>query len=296
MIKLEFPGLNYQNILIKCVEGIEDKDLQRNVYNNITNFLKRAENYKELANIGKLFNIDGDLKDNFSYKQMIFLYGKLRDSKHARIYYDYLLGTSIECPYCGIQLSASIDHYLPKKHYPMYSIDPVNLVPCCSDCNSKKSEHKQLEGEETFHPYFDKMSEHQFLFAKTEEVEGNVAFKYYLQKPVDLSDEQFIKLENHFEKLELEEFYSILASKEIHTQIYELKKLYDKGGGEEVANCLEDIYLTNLNTAINSWKTALYEGLRNDTWFCNNGIKLFEYVTTNRDESLVDEETIEIPS
>ncbi|WP_366985281.1 HNH endonuclease [Bacillus thuringiensis] len=295
MLKLDIPNLNYQNILIKCVDGIQDKELQKKVYLNISNFINRAENYKELAKIGKLFQIDGELKDKFSYKEMIFLYGKLRDSKHSRTYYDYLLGTSIDCPYCGVQLSASIDHYLPKMHYPMYSIDPVNLVPCCSDCNSKKSEHKQLEGQETFHPYFDKISESQFLFAKAVEIEGNVAFKYYLQQPDDLEDAAFIKLSNHFNKLQLEGFYSILASKEIHTQIYELKRLERMGGYEEVANWLEDNYLTNLHAGINSWQTALYEGLRKDKWFCEAGIKLFKYVTTNRDESLAEEETIEIP-
>ncbi|RMA90229.1 HNH endonuclease [Priestia megaterium] len=295
MIKLDTPKLNYQNILIKCVQGIEDKKLQERVYKNISTFINRAENYIELASVGKLFQLDGTLKDNFSYKEMVFLYGKLRDSSHSRIYYDYLLGTSIDCPYCGVQLSASLDHYLPKKHYPMYSIDPINLVPCCSDCNTRKSEHKQLEGEETFHPYFDKISGDQFLFAKAVQVDSNVAFKYYLQKPNDLSDGEFSKLDNHFKKLKLERLYSILASKEIHAQIYELKNLHALGGEKEVADWLEDNYMTNSHAGINLWKTALYEGLRKDTWFCNSGIELFEYVSTNRDETLTEEKTIEIP-
>lgn len=292
---IDEPTLNYRNVLIQCVERIRDTNLQNNVYKNITSFISRAENYKELAGEGKLFEIDAELKDNFTYEDMIFLYGKLRDSPHARVYYDYLLCTSIDCPYCGVQLSASLDHYLPKKHYPMYSIDPINLVPCCSDCNSKKSEHKQTEGEETFHPYFDKLSKKQFLYAKAIEIENNIGFLFYLQKPDDLTDSEFLKISNHFETLNLQSLYSVLASKEIHTQIYELKKLYQLGGEVEVAKCLEDNYFTNLHVGVNSWKTSLYEGLRRDEWFCSSGIELFEYISDVSNKSLLEEVDIPIP-
>ncbi|KLV19209.1 HNH endonuclease signature motif containing protein [Bacillus altitudinis] len=296
MIKLESPSLNYRNVLIKCVQGIHDKALQKRVYDNIDNFKSRSETYVELANGKKLFQIDGAENDSFTYPNMTFLYSKLRDSQHSRPYYDYILGTSLLCPYCGVQSSNTLDHYLPKKHYPMYSVDPVNLLPCCSDCNSKKLEHKQLEGLETFHPYFDTLGHEKFLFAELANKDDNLAFKYYVSKPDTFSDDEFIKMENLFNLLELDNFYSVLASGEIHSQIYQLKELYRIGGDEAVAQSLNDLYVTNLNIGVNSWKTALYEGVKGNTWFCNEGIHQFNYISQARDETLASEQDLQIPT
>ncbi|EOO12778.1 HNH endonuclease signature motif containing protein [Bacillus cereus] len=296
MIKLESPSLNYRNVLIKCVQGIHEKELQKRVYDNIENFTTRSETYVELASTSTLFRIDGAMTDGFTYPNMVFLYGKLRDSSHSRPYYNYILGTSLLCPYCGVQSSNTLDHYLPKKHYPMYSIDPINLLPCCSDCNSKKSEHKQLEGKETFHPYFDTLGRERFLFVELVNKDENLAFRYYVSKPDSLNEEEFIKMKNLFDLLELGDFYGVLASGEIHSQIYQLKELYSIGGSEAVAQCLNDIYVSNLNTGVNSWKTALYEGVKGDTWFCNEGIHQFNYISQSRDETLASEQDLQIPT
>jgi len=296
VIKLESPSLNYRNVLIKCVQGIHEKDLQKRVYDNIENFTTRSETYEELANANKLFQIDGAEKDSFTYHNMTFLYGKLRDSSHSRPYYNYILGTSLFCPYCGVQSSNTLDHYLPKKHYPMYSIDPVNLLPCCSDCNSKKSEHKQLEGKETFHPYFDTLGHERFLFVELVNKDNTLAFRYYVSKPSSLSEEEFIKMKNLFDLLKLGKLYSVLASGELHSQIYQLKELYNIGGAKAVAQCLNDIYVSTLNTGVNSWKTALYEAVKDNTWFCNEGIHQFNYISQTRDETLTNEQDLQIPT
>lgn len=47
-----------------------------------------------------------------------------------------------ECPICGIQsiyqdFNNSVDHYLTKSNYAFLSVNEKNLVPMCSDCNSK---------------------------------------------------------------------------------------------------------------------------------------------------------------
>jgi len=39
---------------------------------------------------------------------------------------------------------AAYDHYLPKKHYPLSSIDFNNLLPCCEKCNSKAKGEKDI--------------------------------------------------------------------------------------------------------------------------------------------------------
>jgi len=291
--KINNKNIQYQNLLIRCVEGIHDTNLQQNVYDNIQSFKDRSTNYKKLAQSRTLYQISPQLKDNFTYKNMTFLYGKLRDSSHARAYYDKIMSASNICPYCGVQISSSLDHYLPKKHYPMYSIDPMNLLPCCSDCNTQKGEHQQLQGTETLHPYFDQFSNMRFLMMNVEKIDNNVAFQYYIEKPNDLSRQEYNKVIKHFELLNLDKMYSILASSEVHSQIYNLKKLYDEGGQGAVQQNLKDIYLSNYHAEMNSWKTALYDGLRNSEWFCEKGIFIFEYIS-NESEAI--EEPIPIPN
>lgn len=293
MNKLIYKPLNYQNLLIRCVEGIHDKSLAGIIYSNINDFKEKSEEYRSLATQQQLETISKDLRLGLTEKQMLFLYSKLRDSPHARKYYDYLLGMSSICPSCGVQISHSLDHYLAKTHYPMYAIEPYNLLPCCSDCNSIKGELEQVKGKQTLHPYFDKHSNERTLKARVNQ--ETLGIEFYLEHPPDLTASEFSKLEFHFDKLQLNKMYSVLASKEIHSQLFEVRKLFNQGEKEAVKRNFEDIYTTNCEAEVNSWKTALYDALKEDDWFCSEGIFKFEYIETSHTEDLSLEEEIEIP-
>lgn len=60
------------------------------------------------------------------------------------------------CPMCGSSHRGTLDHYLPKKHYPIFSVFSKNLVPACK-CNSKRGDKLfgPGPGERVLHPYFD---------------------------------------------------------------------------------------------------------------------------------------------
>ena len=65
------------------------------------------------------------------------------------------------CPSCGEDgKPETLDHYLPKTHYPEYSILTKNLVPMCSKCQGVKlAEVLSNSGQRQFiHPYFDKIT------------------------------------------------------------------------------------------------------------------------------------------
>lgn len=278
MKKVNSKSITYQNLLINCVNNIRDKTLENSVYSNIHNFKLRSDKYKELAENKELYKVTKDLSDGFTKDNMDFLYTKLRSSTNGRTYYEKITSISPVCPYCGVQMSSSLDHYLPKKKFPMYAVDPHNLVPSCFDCNNLKGEHEQKRGTETIHPYFDFIGEERFL--KTEVVfqDNNVAFNFYLDVPSDTQLADFEKIINHFYLLKLDRLYAVLSSSEVHSQIYNFKKLIKKGNVKALQENLEDIYYSNLDADANSWKTALYDGLRNSDWFCNEGVWLFKYV------------------
>ena len=44
------------------------------------------------------------------------------------------------CPYCTINTANTTDHILPKERFPEYAVNVLNLIPCCSQCNSLKGE------------------------------------------------------------------------------------------------------------------------------------------------------------
>ncbi|MDP1685380.1 hypothetical protein [Hydrogenophaga sp.] len=60
------------------------------------------------------------------------------------------------CPMCGSMHCGTLDHYLPKNGYPVFSVFSKNLVPACK-CNSKRKETLlgANPGERVLHPYFD---------------------------------------------------------------------------------------------------------------------------------------------
>lgn len=60
------------------------------------------------------------------------------------------------CPMCGSTHSGTLDHYLPKTGFPIFSVFAKNLVPACK-CNSKRKETLlgANPGERLLHPYFD---------------------------------------------------------------------------------------------------------------------------------------------
>ncbi|MDM7502028.1 HNH endonuclease [Lactococcus lactis] len=61
-----------------------------------------------------------------------------------------------KCAYCGIGEISSMDHYAPKNKFPELSVHPLNLIPCCTICNSKKLEFFTLDSKLIFfNPYFD---------------------------------------------------------------------------------------------------------------------------------------------
>ena len=42
------------------------------------------------------------------------------------------------CPFCNLETTYQIDHYLPKRRYPEFSLHGPNLLPICPGCNQAK--------------------------------------------------------------------------------------------------------------------------------------------------------------
>ncbi len=75
------------------------------------------------------------------------------------------------CPMCGSMHSGTLDHYLPKNGFPIFSVFSKNLVPACK-CNSKRKETLlgANPGERVLHPYFDDCLGERLVSARFEDL------------------------------------------------------------------------------------------------------------------------------
>ena len=175
-----------------------------------------------------------------SKKEMQWLYKNtlLNKSKaELREYYDKILASAYhgKCCYCGENDAVSVDHYLPKSKYPVFAVILINLLPTCSDCNSKQKKDHEInsENEALFHPYYDEWDEEEWLVASVTTDDkrdlSNLLFKYDVVKPENWSDLLYERVKFHFDKFKLGLLYSKKAKEHLNDTGFLYEKLNEAG-------------------------------------------------------------------
>lgn len=146
------------------------------------------------------------------------------------------------CPFCGTGKLEEIDHYIPKEHYPEFTLFPLNLIPICSKCNKKKSD-KFIDGsnERMFiNFYTDDMDSEDFLSV-------NITFTpFEVRKTTKISYEaDFSKITDAYLKKIVEHHYKEL----------DLLNRYEEAANEEISN-LESTYSNQDDNDENEIKNA----------------------------------------
>jgi 5-methylcytosine-specific restriction endonuclease McrA len=230
MKKLASPSITFNDMLHKCAEGMEQTNVRNNFISVFPAFFAIEEKYQELSATGNLYTypkVDPltsttEVVGHLTKTKLINLYENnlLNKDKPARNYYDEILVSSGErCPFCGdIGHTKNLDHFLPKAHFPEFSVMPFNLIPSCRDCNmgEKGQAYATVEEDQVIHPYFDKdiFYHEQWVFAEyIDEDEG--ALQFYVQCPDAWRQEEKNRAENHFNSLDLANRYSLEAGKHL---------------------------------------------------------------------------------
>ncbi|MFC4657122.1 HNH endonuclease [Rheinheimera marina] len=230
MKQLVPPNISFSDMLTKCSEGMEQVNVKNNFISAIPSFLAKEQQYKNLSLTGNLYTYPKTtpLADNtavvehLTKAKLINLYeNNLRNKdKPARNYYDSLLVSSGErCPFCGdIGHTKNLDHFLPKAHFPEFSIMPLNLVPSCRDCNmgEKGQFYATVADEQALHPYVDKNIFYleQWVFADYID-ENDGGFRYYVNCPNEWTQEDRNRAAYHFNSLNLASRYRLEAGKHL---------------------------------------------------------------------------------
>jgi 5-methylcytosine-specific restriction endonuclease McrA len=123
------------------------------------------------------------------------------------------------CPMCGITSPSTFDHYLPSSRYPEFAVHPLNLIPCCSICNSTKNDDwlNKDDRRQYLHLYSDLIPASDFLgvYLHAPVTATGVGATFRLTKPKRVRTQDWRLIESHFTKLKLLDRYAEQSNAEI---------------------------------------------------------------------------------
>jgi len=197
------------------------------------------------------------------------------ESKAIIAYRDALFEHISTCPYCGLNETVHLDHYLPKSQFSEYSLYTNNLIPCCYKCNStyKKTGYEEGGSRVYFHPYIDRINNHQVLRLSIRWLGGEMLLNYGINQSSGLDSGTTLVLKKHFKHLQLGKRYLKYAS----AYLSEMKPRFDEDYGSSASSvnlkiALESKYRDALSEfGQNHWKTSLLYNLKDNDEFCEGG-------------------------
>lgn len=131
------------------------------------------------------------------------------------------------CQYCTLNSINSLDHFIPKSYFPEFSVNPLNLFPCCQQCNTKKSNLSFNRGESLFlNLYLDELPEKEYLKAEFDFRDEIPLVTFFLHNPNNIEANLYKTICNHYEKLNLLERMREKSNEIVTEIICSLKTIY----------------------------------------------------------------------
>lgn len=281
MIKLNRPQLDPQEVFATCISRVRDQNLKQRMTAVIENVASASQEFDDLASVNALHTFVKEELDDWGVTadEMIAVYSQRMAKKGApgRDAYDWLINSAPQgkCPLCGHRGVSTLDHHLPKAHYPSLAVVPLNLVPACSDCNKLKLANLPAnESEEPLHPYFDDIEADKWLYASV--VEGApAALRFYIDAPEHWDDVLVSRVSLHVKTLGLLSLYALEGADELTNIYHQLRSIHASGGAELVRVEMEARAESCRQVRLNGWRAVAYEAFAQSHWFCEGG---FNYV------------------
>jgi len=108
------------------------------------------------------------------------------------------------CQNCTVGEVNSFDHVLPKDDFCEFVVNPLNLFPCCTKCNSHKSTTWVVDGNRKFlNLYSDQLPEQQYLFVDIGITGEDLSINYSVNNPNNIAPSLFNIIDSHYDKLKL---------------------------------------------------------------------------------------------
>jgi len=287
MNKVGRPDMDYADVLELCSNGITGlADLKGRFDSSRGALVDCALDYEARAADGRVYQIApfSDHEDSIALGQLSSadltkLYKQYFSAKGkpARDVYDQLMLAAKEhCPFCGgIGRPTTLDHFLPKVHFPAYAVSPSNLVPSCKDCNmGEKAEFYSAVYERQFiHPYWEdeKFFGQQWVRAKFgawPALEDSVV-EYFVDAPGSWLAEERERVKNHFEAFDLPKRFSVKAAEQRGVVVAQIETMLEDGLSPDQVNRLILIPAINGVALPNAWLKCMYQAF--SEWLMQHG-------------------------
>ncbi len=280
MMKLREPQFSFEQTLDACFSGITGNNALRERLESNKNILLAEEGrYVNAASTAGLHTIEsihrletdpvvvGAIRKSDLVK-MYDQYFVSEDKPARRVYEAILNAAKDDCPFCGgIGTPRNLDHFLPKAHFPGFSVLPKNLVPACRDCNMDGKAHNfaTRAEDQIIQPYIDheRFFSQQWIFAVYRvgtDVEPGY-FEYFVKAPEvwDAVDRE--RVLNHFRTFGLARRYATRAAQYSGALLGQIEAMRARGqGGEEISEVLLE---PGVRAApfVNHWQRGMFQAM-----------------------------------
>ncbi len=172
MRKIDKPTAVSKDVYLTCVNMVQNANLKARLTAAQDLITEASEEFEQKVTTGTMHTIarENMVNGNLTKKELELVYTYRMAAKKASgrpIYDSILLSAKLGiCPFCSQRQATTLDHYLPKTEYPRLTVVPINLVPCCKDCNDIKDILFPLAAnQELIHPYYDDIENDSWLKA-----------------------------------------------------------------------------------------------------------------------------------
>jgi len=278
MWAIEKPDISALETFDTCTAGIVTADLKHRLQ-GIRGAIQAGEKiFDDAAETATLYLIASTSHVGaVTAREMEMLYDRhmARSKSRGRAIYDRLMIAAEYdmCPFCGHRTVSTLDHSLPKALHPAFAVTPINLIPCCKDCNhAKGTQSPTTEEDQLLNAYYDDVTADRWLYAAV--VEGSPpAATFSVEPPDDWEEEIGTRVKNHFAKLNLAKLYASQAGRQFQNMRSALGEIYDAAGVDAVREDLYRRFRSCTNVMVNSWEGALYQAAATNNWYCDGGFR-----------------------
>jgi hypothetical protein len=271
--RIHVPAASALEVFKVCVAALRDDDELKARLGALVSQIELADSiYRSAAIAGTLHTLDPDvmglagiLKDDVAnlYSRRFAALGSAGRDVYNAI---RLSARNDVCPMCGQGTVVNLDHILPKSAYLAIALNPVNLVPICSDCNYVKGSKVAA----LVHPYFDDVESNRWLFGNI--VEGRpVRAKFSVVAPDGWTSDFEERVRSHFDLFKLSLCYARQAAVTFSGLSVQLGRVHERGGSEAVREQLAGLASSWKSWSQNCWQVALYDAMASRHWFCDGG-------------------------
>lgn len=277
MIKLELPELDTNDVFSLCISRVNDPVLKARLESIADDIAQASVTFQDLATQVRLheFVREAVIGGVVTTPEMKAVYTQRMVPKKSpgRTAYDTLmsLAPAGKCPLCAHRDASTLDHHLPKSHYPVLAVTPLNLVPSCKDCNTAKLVNlPTTASEETLHPYFDDIDSDRWLFAQVQTTTP-ASLRFFVGPPGHWDSVLSARIHLHFETFGLGSLYAAQGADELVNIRHQLQMIHTAGGAAYVRDELLFRAESARAVRVNGWRASAFEALAESTWFCDGG-------------------------